>query len=370
MDPADAADGELDTTSKYAVAGAEAVIYVFTQSVRADDSAVLNSFAKATASREAGPINALAVLSKADTIAPESVAGAHASVWRAAQLMADAQGEILRPRVADVLPLIGLLAETAETGAFTAGDAEALRSLAAMEPALFDTMLMAADLFTVMDAPVDRATRVRLLQLLDLYGISEAVRQLRAEPHLPAGELRRRLLDASGLARLRSRLTEVFASRADGIKASAALASLASMAAGSPDWAERQRIHDAIEVLLQRPEAHQLRLLEALTLVSSGAVQMPDDLMLEILRLGGSTKPDEQLGRPGGNQSELQTIALERAGWWRSFATFGSTPAQSRVAHVVHRAYFLLWQELKGNMPSAPVGALGLPPRPPGMDWR
>ena len=29
--------------------------------------------------------------------------------------------------------------------------------------------------------------------------------------------------------------------------------------------------------------------------------------------------------------------------------SFGATPAQSRVAHVVHRAYFLIWQQLRSG---------------------
>jgi hypothetical protein len=358
---------ELDDVSSFAVAGAEAVVYVFTQSVRSDDAKVLAAFTAATASREAGPVNALAVLNKADTVLAESVEGSGGDVWTAANMVARSQAAVLRPRVADVLPVIGLLAETAETGAFTAADAEALRALAGVDPALFAAMVMAADLFTALDAPVDVPTRVRLLQLLDLYGIERAVRIIRAQPSVSAGELRRRLLDASGIAEVRRRLGEVFASRADGIKASAALASLSTLADASGDWAERQRVHDAIEVLLQRPEAHQLRLLEALTLVTSGSVTMPADLTAEILQLGGSSRPDEQLGRPDGARPELQALALERAGWWRSFASFGATPGQSRVAHVVHRAYFLLWQELKGQLPSGPPGELAGGPQPPGQ---
>ena len=358
---------ELDDVSSFAVAGAEAVVYVFTQSVRSDDAKVLAAFTAATASREAGPVNALAVLNKADTVLAESVDGSGGDVWTAAKIVARAQAVVLRPRVADVLPVIGLLAETAETGAFTAADAEALRALSGVDPALFGAMVMAADLFTALDAPVDVPTRVRLLQLLDLYGIEQAVRIIRAEPSVSAGELRRRLLDASGIAEVRRRLGEVFASRADGIKASAALASLSTLADASGDWAERQRVHDAIEVLLQRPEAHQLRLLEALTLVTSGSVTMPADLTAEILQLGGSSRPDEQLGRPDGPRPELQALALERAGWWRSFASFGATPGQSRVAHVVHRAYFLLWQELKGQLPTGPPGELAGGPQPPGQ---
>jgi len=144
-------------------------------------------------------------------------------------------------------------------------------------------------------------------------------------------------------------LNAVFRSRADGIKAAAALASVTSLAAASGDPNERQRVHDAIEVLLAKPEAHQLRLLEALTLVASGAVAMPNDLVEEVLRFGSSPDLAEQLGLRGRPPQELLAYALERAGWWRSFASFGATPAQSRVAHVVHRAYFLIWQQLRGR---------------------
>lgn len=358
-DPVSGTDVEpvgLDQVSQFAVAGAEAVVYVFTQSIRADDTRVLAAFTAATASRDAGPVNALAVLNKADTVHPDSVEGSGGDIWRAAELLAASQAAVLRPRVADVLPMNGLLAETAETGAFTAADAEALRSLAGVDEALFSAMMMAADLFTSLEAPVDSPARVRLLQLLDLYGINAAVEILRAEPGVSAGELRRRLLSRSGLQEFRRRLGEVFRLRADGIKASAALASLAALAAAAGDPNERQRIHDGIEMLLQRPQAHQLRLLEALTLVSGGAVTMDPELTAEILRLGGSTRPDEQLGLAGRSSAELQAAALERAGWWRSFASFGATPGQSRVAHVVHRAYFLLWQELKGQTPPGPPG--------------
>jgi hypothetical protein len=340
----------LDPVSTDAVAGAEAVLYVVTQSVRADDQQALAAFTAATASREAGPGNAIAVLNKADTIAPESVAGADGDVWRAAELLADRQAVTLRPRVADVLPVIGLLAESAETGVFTSADADALRALAALDDDTWETMLVSADLFTTWEVPVPAGTRVRLLEKLDLYGIRCAVAALRAEPNLTAGDLRRRLLARSGLAAVRERLDAVFKVRADGIKAAAALASITALAHASGDPGERQRVHDAIEVLLTKPEAHQLRMLEALTLVASGSVGMPDDLAEEVVRVGSTSEVAEQLGLPGRPVRDLAAYALERAGWWRSFASFGATPAQSRVAHVVHRAYFLIWQQLRDQV--------------------
>ena len=339
--------GALDPVSQSAVAGAEAVLYVVTQAVRADDQQVLAAFTAATASREAGPVNAIAVLNKADTVPPESVQGSDGDVWTAASLLAAKQAEMLRPRVADVLPMVGLLAETAESGGFTSADADALRALTGCDETTLAAMLLSADLFTTLDAPVPSGTRMRLLERLDLHGVRVGLAAIEADPQITAGALRRRLLDASGLEALRARLDAVFRARADGIKAAAALASVTALAQASGDPGERQRVHDAIEVLLQKPEAHQLRLLEALTLVSSGAVTMPDDLADEVVRVGGSSDVAEQLGLRGRPAAELAGYALERAGWWRSFASFGATPAQSRVAHVVHRAYFLIWQRLR-----------------------
>jgi predicted GTPase len=58
----DEGSDDLDDTSRRAVAGAEAVLYVVTQGVRADDQQALAAFTTATASREAGPVIAIAVL--------------------------------------------------------------------------------------------------------------------------------------------------------------------------------------------------------------------------------------------------------------------------------------------------------------------
>ena len=339
----------LDDISRSAVAGAEAVLYVLTQSVRADDADVLATFTAATAGHAAGPVNALALLNKADTLAPESVDGAGDNVWKAARLVAARQAQLLGPRVADVLPVIGLLAETCGSGTFEAADADALRTVAAMDADTCAAMLLATDLFLSLDCPVDVAVRQRLLERLDLYGIACAVRALRADPTMPVGRLRAALDGASGLAQVRDRLTEVFSVRADAIKAAAALASLTSLAQASGDATEQRLVRGSIERLLQLPEAHQLRMMEALTLVSGGAVQLPAELAQEALRLGTSTDPRVQLAMPRATVDELAICALERAGWWRSFATFGASAGQERVAHVVHRSYFLLWQQLQGS---------------------
>lgn len=338
--------GGIDPVSNRALAGAEAVLYVLTQGVRADDHSTLAAFTAATGGSEPGPVNAIALLNKADTVQPESVPGAGADTWAAASSLAQQHARLLRPRVAEVLPVIGLLAESTETGGFTATDAEALRELARQDESTRETLLLSVDLFTDWECDVDTEARAELLRRLDLHGVRRALVAIDENPRITTGALRRTLHTASGLDEVQQRLRSVLQARADGIKAAAALASITSLAASDDDADQRRRVHDAIEDLLAQPEAHRLRVLEALTAVASGAVELPEDLTDEVLRVGSGGDLREQLGLRDKSEKELADYALERANWWRSFSSMGATPAQSRIAHVVHRAYFLIWQQL------------------------
>ncbi len=130
------------------------------------------------------------------------------------------------------------------------------------------------------------------------------------------------------------------------IKAAAALATLDGLARSSPVPAEQSAVRDGIEGLLALPQAHELRVAEVLSLLTSGAVTLPADLLTEVLALTSEREPAARLAMAGDDRAEMAALALARAGWWRSFASFGASPPQARVAHVVHRAYYLLWQQL------------------------
>lgn len=336
--------GALDDVSARAVAGAEAVLYVLTQGVRADDADTLATFTAATAGREAGPVNALAVLSKADTVVPEP---GDADTWAAATRLARGHARALGPRVADVLPVAGLLAETCTTGAFADADRTALLALAQVEPGLLETMLASADLFTALPCAVPATTRSALLHTLDLHGVRTGLAVLAEDPATGTGALRARLHGATGLAELRARLGSVLGGRTDAIKAAAALASLTALARADPGASAA--VTDAVERLLARPEAHQLRLVQVLTQLAAGTVALPPDLAEEVVRVGADSAPERRLGAPGASRAQLAARALERAGWWRSWGSVGASPAQARLAHEVHRAYFLLHTQLTGG---------------------
>jgi Dynamin family len=333
---------ELDANSQAAVAQAEAVLYVLTQAARADDAEALAIFRAYATPQASSPVNAVGLLNKADQVTGNDPIAA-------ATALAAAQARALRHRVSDVLPLVGLMAEATETGHFTEGDADVLRQIARLEPASLELLFFSADLFVRPEMPISVSGRARLLERLDLFGIRQAVDLIASTPGLTTGDLRRRLVEQSGFPVLRELIEHAFRRRADGIKASVALAALEVIAAQAPTALDRSRIRDAVEGLLQRPEAHQLRLLEAAALVSSGTVPMPDELAAELAALIGGESPAEQLNAVGADLDTMRRVALERAAAWRSFATFGSSPAQSRVAHVVHRGFFLLWQQLNAG---------------------
>ncbi len=332
---------DVDDDSREAVAGAEAIIYVVTQQVRADDVEALEAFAKASQQLSSSPMNSLALYNKADKLAP----GPGQDPWPVAGPIAADQAAILRRAVCDVVPVVGLLAETAEAGLLTAADCEALRTLAGLDEEKRALMLASAGLFTSTDGPVDVDQRRRLLERLDLYGINFAIAHLQANPHLATGELVRLLFAASGFPRLRTTLHQIFGVRADVIKAGWALSRLEGAASSGPPG-DRDLLRGAVESIVARPEYHRLPLLEAAASVTTGQVALPEEMEAEVARLALTDDAGVVLGMPEAPRPQLRRAAIAAASRWRAFANGGATPAQARVANVVHRGFHLLAQRL------------------------
>lgn len=337
-------DDDLDDDSASALSGAEAIIYVFTQSVREDDVQALEAFRSMSSRLSSNPINSLGLFNKVDKLA-----GGGADPWPVAAPLAGDQAKVLRRVISDVVPVVGLLAETTEAGRLTAGDCEALRDLARLPQSERAVLLASVDLFTSRECVVARESRERLLRLLDLYGISFAIAQLVARPQLATGELVRMLFQASGFPRLRQTLDSAFRWRSDAIKAGWALSSLEKIASHAERPYDRELLRDAIERVLQQPEYHRLRLLEVAQLVTTGAVDLPDQMEGELTRLALSNDPAWILSLPAAPAEQLVRAALEAATRWRAYAVAGASPSQSRVALVAHRGFYLLSQRMRGQ---------------------
>ena len=333
-------DADIDADSAGEVAAAEAVVYVFTQAVRADDVRALEAFRAASARLASSPINALGVFGKIDTL----VGGAE-DPWPVAGPLAGQQAALLARTVSEVIPVAGLLAETGESGRLTSADRDALRVLAQADD--LGVLLASVDLFRTRPAPVSPEQRERLLDLLDLYGIGYAIAQLVDDPGLSTGELVRRLVAASGFPRLRHTLDDVLTWRSDAIKAGWALARLEKLAGHTGGRGDREAIRDAVEQLLREPDYHRLRLLEAAQRVATGTVAMPVEWEQELTRLATSEDPRWILRLPEAGVDELADAALEAANRWRVYAVAGAGPAQSRVAQVAHRGFYLLSKQVR-----------------------
>lgn len=332
----------IDADSAGEITAAEAVMYVFTQAVRADDLRALEAFHAASARLATSPINAIGVLGKVDTLT-----GGAGDPWPVAGPLAQQQARLLTRTVGDVVPVAALLAETAEAGRLTAADRDALAKLATLPAAELTLLLASADLFRNRPAPVSAEQRDRLLTRLDLYGIGFACAQLAAEPRLGTGELVRRLLAASGFERLRDTVDRTFRWRCDAIKAGWALTRLERLAGYSNDPQARQTIRDALENTLRDPAYHRLRLLDAAQRAANGSVPLPADWERELIRLATSDDPRWILELPEADAGELAAAAISAAGRWRAYAVDGAGPAQARIAHVAHRGFHLLAQEVR-----------------------
>lgn len=336
-------DDGIDDDSAGALSGAEAIVYVFTQSIREDDLAALESFRSMSSRLSSNPINSLGLFNKVDKLAGSG------DPWPVAGPLAAAQGKVMRRVVSDVVPVIGLLAETTEAGRLTAADCEALRDIARQGETERAVLLASVDLFTSRDCPVSSQQRERLLRLLDLYGVSFAVAQFVAEPQLATGELLRRLFLASGFARARSTLEQAFRWRTDAIKAGWALSSLEKIAGHAERPADRELLRDQVERVLQQPDYHRLRMLDVAAQVTTGAVDLPDEMENELTRLALSDDPAWILGMSGAPHDQMSRAALAAATRWRAFAVAGASPAQARIAHVVHRGFYLLSQRVRAG---------------------
>ncbi|GAA4932382.1 dynamin family protein [Actinomycetospora succinea] len=290
-----------------------------------------------------GPAGVVAVLGRADTVGPDD----------GRELAVDL-GRRLGDRVGPVTPVIGLLAETAVTGALRTEDVGALRLLAGADPAVLEVALLDAELFTTAELPLPADARVRLLELLDLRGLALGLALLRADASAGVGELCDALLAASGLANLVGRLHDEVRARTDLHAAWAGLRDLGALAdrraraeaADEAPGGEGTRIADAAGSLARREAFADRALLGARARLRARALGMPAELRDEVDRLAAPGPPDVRMAHPGAHPVELAGHAARRAAWWRAYGAWGAPRRIGDLAHVVHRTYVRLWREL------------------------
>jgi hypothetical protein len=331
----------LASDSTGATTAADAVVFILGSAMMADELKTLKLFQDPDGDGQPSAANAVGVLGRADQLSD----GTRDS-WEVAVELAGRYAGSFNGEVATVVPVAGLMAETAEAALLTERDAGTLAALVEMDPKAFDRLLWSADRFISADvATVPQEQRERLLSLLDLYGISVAVRAARGGVS-GATAVRRELSNVSGIGAVKNTLSTHFREQDHVLKVRSAFdvlrrVSFSASANKSPEAVAKLRAD--IEALRMDPIMHPIDELEVLHSVNTGAVQLPADLLEDMRRLMSPGGAQTRLGAADDGPQMLRDAAATGIGRWRTFM-LRATPTQAHCCRVVIRSYQLLWK--------------------------
>jgi GTP-binding protein EngB required for normal cell division len=340
----------MHVATRHALAEADALVFLMSQTAREDDERALTAFAEATRGVDASAATTIGVLSMADKVAGGDLVQA--------RQLAERFAAALHPKVAAVVPLVALVGEAAEI--LTERDAAHLERLAALDRETRDLAVSDVGLFRELATPVPPDERERLLRQLDLFGIAHSLELVDAGRD-GASALAEALRELSGLAALRELLADTFEARADLLKAHSALAALERLAwqqAQSGTTTVRLSLRNAVERLRNRPEMHRINELWALEQAfdtaqpePEGARGIPAELRADLARLAGDASVPARLGLgEDASVDALRLAALAGASRWQAFKVDGAlTLREHQIADVLVRSFTLLWSDLEGR---------------------
>jgi hypothetical protein len=291
---------------------ADAVIYLM-RHLHKTDAAFLDAFMDRTVTA-ASPVNAVAVLSRADEIGGGRL-DAMDSADRIARRYRD--DPLVNTLAATVVPVAGLLAETGLT--FREDEAAALRALAATPDDVLGTMLLSADhLCDLHASDLTVELRRNLLDRLGLFGVRLGINLVRTKNATTAAALAPLLVEQSGLTRLRKVIDEHFLPRARVLQARSALVALRALARDLAQ--ENAALADRLDREAERIEASAVDFarVRAVHLVASGTVAVHDDERADLDRLLLGAGPSALGIDPDAGDDRVKTTALTQIERWRS----------------------------------------------------
>jgi GTP-binding protein EngB required for normal cell division len=332
----DGADVSLRTEE--AAGKADALVFVLTGAARSDEIEVLESFRSHLGGLHASAVNTLVVLNKADLVGEEG-----SDPLTEASELAARYAERLGPLAAAVIPTVGLIAESLEAGILNETHAANLRRLAAEEPIARARLLDNTDWFLEKPSTLSRRERQELLDVLALHGVRLCVGFVESGRD-SVGALREELSRLTGIDQLRDFLADLFARRADVLKAATALADLERIAAKAPE-ADAGWLARAVERTRLNPAMRALATTWAFARVAARGTDLPADLAADLRRVALAGDVADMLGLPAqASPEELQHAAATASARWRRFANECARSDQEHIADVMCQQYAALWQ--------------------------
>lgn len=320
---------------------ADAVIYLM-RHAHGEDAQFLEGF------RDAGlpmgsPVNTVAVLSRADEIGGGRLDALESARRIAARYLTD---ERIRSLASTIVPMAGLLAETAAT--LEEAEFASLREVAGTGGPE-SGLLLSVDRFRDPEAnPLAAELRERVLARFGLFGTRLSIRAI-ADGTAPTSQaLADFLLDVSGVNGLRAVIEEKFTGRARALVARSALSELRALASGvsAGDPAAASRLSAAVEAVLA--SANELALLDVLHEIAIGVVAFTEDERGEAERIASGGDIASRLGLPeGAGHRDQENAILGAVERWRTRAANPLAGRDtSRACDVMARAYEGMYAEL------------------------
>ena len=312
------------TSSDAHLSPADAVLYLM-RHLHGTDVSFLETFHDQEYSQPT-PINAIAVLSRADEVGVARIDAMQSADRIAHRYRSDPK---VRRLCQTVVPVAGLLAQSGGTLRESEYRAfEALRHSPAEE---VGDLLLSADRFvhghtTSGLTPIERGG---LLERFGLFGVRLSLALLESGEVRNSTELSDALVARSGLTQLQAVLRSQFASRADVLKARSALLGVQGLLRTMPPTGGAGEAL-AAEVERVVAGAHELAEIRLLNALRAGAVDVSAEetaLMERLLGANGSSAA-ARLGLPeGSSDEELQVALTEELTRWQRRA---ENPLSSR----------------------------------------
>ena len=302
---------------------ADAIIYLM-RHLHSADLGFLSAFHDTSVGRSS-TVNAMAVLSRADEIGAGRIDALLSARNIAERYRTDGA---LRSLALDVVPIAGLLAESART--LRQGEFQALREVARLGRNARERMLVSVDRFVRADAGIDVSAEERkgLLDRFGMFGIRMSAVAIRSG-YDDSTDLADELYRRSGMDELLRVVSDQFRSRSDALKARTALGAIAALVERHPT-PHSGELASAIERL--EANAHELRELAVLSSARTSGLGLRPAEAAEAERLigGAGASPSRRLGLPdGAGPDELRTAATDALRRWRAMS---GSPLLDRAA--------------------------------------
>ena len=330
---------------------ADAVLYLM-RHLHGTDVSFLETFHDQEYSQPT-PINAVAVLSRADEVGVGRLDAMDSAERIAARYRADPK---VRRLCQTVVPVAGLLAQSG--GTLRESEYRTLELLRQSPAEEVADLLLSADRFVhgTTTSGVPPMEREQLLDRFGLFGIRLALSLLASGTVRNSTELSDGLVARSGLTELQAVLRSQFASRAEVLKARSALLGVQGLLRASPPTGAAA---DALAAEVERvvAGAHELAEIRLLNALRAGAVDVTAEeaaAMERVLGAAGSS-PAARLGLPEGSSTEdlQRTLSEELTRWQRRAENPLSSRDVADAARDIVRTLSGIYVDLRPTTPAS-----------------